>query len=49
MARMIIAVDGPAASGKGTLTARLANHFDLARVGHRTDLSCGGSEDSSGR
>ena len=27
---MIIAVDGPAASGKGTLTARLANHFDLA-------------------
>ena len=32
MARMIIAVDGPAASGKGTLTARLANHFDLARL-----------------
>ena len=32
MARMIVAVDGPAASGKGTLTARLANHFDLARL-----------------
>ena len=32
MAKMIIAVDGPAASGKGTLTARLANHFDLARL-----------------
>ena len=29
---MIIAVDGPAASGKGTLTERLANHFDLARL-----------------
>ncbi len=27
---MIIAVDGPAASGKGTLTRRLADHFDLA-------------------
>ncbi len=27
---MIIAVDGPAASGKGTLTRRLAKHFDLA-------------------
>ena len=32
MARMIIAVDGPAASGKGTLTERLANHFDFARL-----------------
>ena len=32
MAKMIIAVDGPAASGKGTLTERLANHFDLARL-----------------
>ena len=29
---MIIAVDGPAASGKGTLTERLAVHFDLARL-----------------
>ena len=29
---MIIAVDGPAASGKGTLTERLADHFDLARL-----------------
>lgn len=27
---MIIAVDGPAASGKGTLARRLAAHFDLA-------------------
>ena len=27
---MIIAVDGPAASGKGTLCRRLANHFGLA-------------------
>jgi len=26
---MIIAVDGPAASGKGTLARRLAGHFDL--------------------
>jgi cytidylate kinase len=26
---MIIAIDGPAASGKGTLAARLAGHFDL--------------------
>ena len=32
MDKMIIAVDGPAASGKGTLTERLANHFDLARL-----------------
>ncbi len=32
MSKMIIAVDGPAASGKGTLTERLANHFDLARL-----------------
>ena len=29
---MIIAVDGPAASGKGTLTERLADHFNLARL-----------------
>jgi cytidylate kinase len=27
---MIIAVDGPAASGKGTLARRLAEHYDLA-------------------
>ncbi len=27
---MIIAVDGPAAAGKGTLTRRLAEYFDLA-------------------
>lgn len=29
---MIIAVDGPAASGKGTLTRRLAEHFGFARL-----------------
>ncbi len=29
---MIIAVDGPAAAGKGTLTRNLADHFDLARL-----------------
>ena len=27
---MIIAIDGPAAAGKGTLSRKLANHFDLA-------------------
>ncbi len=27
---MIIAIDGPAAAGKGTLARRLAGHFDLA-------------------
>ena len=27
---MIIAIDGPAASGKGTLARRLAKHFGLA-------------------
>ena len=27
---MIIAIDGPAAAGKGTLARRLADHFDLA-------------------
>ena len=32
MSKVIIAVDGPAASGKGTLTERLANHFNLARL-----------------
>ena len=29
---MIIAVDGSAASGKGTLAKRLASHFDLAHL-----------------
>jgi cytidylate kinase len=29
---MIIAIDGPAASGKGTLARRLAERFDLARL-----------------
>jgi len=28
----VIAVDGPAASGKGTLARRLADHFDLAHL-----------------
>jgi cytidylate kinase len=29
---MIIAIDGPAAAGKGTLSRMLAKHFDLARL-----------------
>jgi len=29
---MIIAIDGPAASGKGTLARRLARHFNLAHL-----------------
>jgi cytidylate kinase len=29
---MIIAIDGPAASGKGTLARRLAGHFDLPHL-----------------
>ena len=29
---MIIAVDGSAASGKGTLAKRLATHFELAHL-----------------
>ena len=29
---MILAIDGPAASGKGTLARRLARHFDLAHL-----------------
>ena len=29
---MIIAIDGPAAAGKGTLARRLAEHFGLARL-----------------
>jgi CMP/dCMP kinase len=29
---MIIAIDGPAASGKGTLARRLAQHFNLAHL-----------------
>ena len=29
---MIIAVDGPAASGKGTLAAGLARHFGLPHL-----------------
>lgn len=29
---MIIAVDGPAASGKGTLARRIAAHFDIAHL-----------------
>src|ERR1700722_16125984 len=30
--RMIIAIDGPAASGKGTLARRLAAHFGLPHL-----------------
>jgi cytidylate kinase len=30
--RLVIAVDGPAASGKGTLARRLARHFGLAHL-----------------
>ncbi|MBO0766088.1 MAG: nucleoside monophosphate kinase, partial [Hyphomicrobiaceae bacterium] len=29
---MIIAIDGPAASGKGTLAKRIATHFGLAHL-----------------
>jgi len=29
---LIIAIDGPAAAGKGTLAARLADHFHLAKL-----------------
>ena len=29
---MIIAIDGPAAAGKGTLARRLADHFGLAHL-----------------
>ncbi len=29
---MIIAIDGPAGAGKGTLAARLAEHFELAKL-----------------
>lgn len=29
---MIIAIDGPAASGKGTIARRLAKHFDLPHL-----------------
>src|SRR5262249_9869177 len=31
-AHLIIAIDGPAASGKGTLAARIAAHFGLAHL-----------------
>ena len=33
---MIIAIDGPAASGKGTLARRIAAHFGL----HHLDTEC---------
>ena len=51
---MIIAVDGPTASGKGTIAKALAAHYDLPHldtgllyraVGHRV-LSAGGDPDS---
>ena len=35
---MIIAIDGPAASGKGTLAKRIAAHFGLAPPRHRPAL-----------
>ena len=48
---MIIAVDGPAASGKGTLARRLAQHFGLAYLDtggalsrHGLAGSCGGGD-----
>jgi 3-phosphoshikimate 1-carboxyvinyltransferase len=31
-ARLVIAIDGPAASGKGTLARRLADHFDIPHL-----------------
>ena len=31
-ANLVVAVDGPAAAGKGELTRRLARHFNLARL-----------------
>ena len=39
---MIIAIDGPAASGKGTLGKRLAAHFGLRASRYRPALSGGG-------
>jgi cytidylate kinase len=32
MMNLVVAVDGPAAAGKGELTRRLARHFNLARL-----------------
>ena len=32
MTNLVVAVDGPAAAGKGELTRRLARHFNLARL-----------------
>jgi cytidylate kinase len=32
MTRLVIAVDGPAASGKGTIAKRLAAHFRLPHL-----------------
>jgi CMP/dCMP kinase len=53
---MIVAIDGPAASGKGTLAKRIAAHFDLAhldtgllyRAVARDVLSLGGALDDPG-
>ena len=45
---MIIAIDGPAASGKGTLGKRLAHALRLSPSRYRGDLSRGG-EGAAGR
>ncbi|MGY4347215.1 cytidylate kinase [Bradyrhizobium sp. GM7.3] len=39
---MIIAIDGPAASGKGTLGKRLAHHYGYRHLDTRRNLSRGG-------
>ena len=36
---MIIAVDGPTASGKGTIAKALAAHFELPHLDHRIAMS----------
>ena len=53
---MIIAVDGPTASGKGTIARALADHFGLPvldtgmlyrAVGYQTQLNHGDPDDSA--
>ena len=41
-APVVVAVDGPAASGKGTIARRLAEHLGFVASGHRPPLSRGG-------